>query len=75
MSPRDTDQNANNPGRGPLGDIDPVDRPEEFPRRVPRDRADDRSSRVNDDDVGADRREREREPDDPQRNPRTGPIG
>lgn len=78
MNPNDKDVNVDSPGRGPLGDIDPKpDTRDHFPEKSPRDLADERegrrSTRVNDDDVGAERRDREQT--DPQKNPRTGPIG
>jgi hypothetical protein len=80
---KDKDQNPNieHPGRGPLGDVDPRPaRQDKFPREERRDRANDRgakkSTHVNDADVGEDRRGGEQSgPHDPQRNPRTGPIG
>ena len=75
MSDADKDRQRHDPGREPLRNIDPVTRRSDDIAGGPekREEREKRSTRVNDDDVGAERRERE--PDDPQRNPRTGPIG
>lgn len=69
-------QQSRDQAKQPLGDINPdQDVKDQVGKTPARDRADDRerpSTRVNDEGVG----ERvDREPTDPQRNPRTGPIG
>lgn len=73
MNPKHQDEKVTDPGKAPLGNIDPAPGTQDPVKGGRGSDGKGRSTSVNDGDVGEERRERD--PADPQKNPRTGPIG